>query len=228
MSRLYVGSLPLDARRRDIERLFETYGELRDVVLRRGFGFVEFRDRRDADDALYNLNGKNFLGEKNAGPPQRTRFRILVENISSSVSWQDLKDFMREAGDVCFADAHKLRRGEGIVEFETEEGMENALRKLDGVEFKGRRISLRQDRNSRGGPRGRSRSRSRSRSPARRGRGYSPDKKAGGRSRSRSPSKKEDKFRTTDSWDHDEKPADDGMKVENDENNDSWAAAGDQ
>ena len=32
------------------------------------------------------------------GPPTRTDYRIIVENLSSSVSWQDLKDFMRTSG----------------------------------------------------------------------------------------------------------------------------------
>ena len=32
------------------------------------------------------------------GPPFRTDYRLIVENLSSSVSWQDLKDFMRQAG----------------------------------------------------------------------------------------------------------------------------------
>ena len=34
------------------------------------------------------------------GPLTRTENRLIVENISSSVSWQDLKDHMRKAGDV--------------------------------------------------------------------------------------------------------------------------------
>ena len=28
-----------------------------------GFGFIEFEDRRDADDAVYELNGKDLMGE---------------------------------------------------------------------------------------------------------------------------------------------------------------------
>jgi arginine/serine-rich splicing factor 4/5/6 len=37
--------------------------------------------------------------------------------LSSRVSWQDLKDYMRQAGDVTYADAHKTKRNEGTVEF---------------------------------------------------------------------------------------------------------------
>merc|ERR1712080_62935 len=28
----------------------------------------------------------------------RSKYRVIVENLSSSTSWQDLKDFMRQAG----------------------------------------------------------------------------------------------------------------------------------
>ena len=47
------------------------------------------------------------------GPPTRTDYRVVVENLSTRVSWQDLKDLMRKAGDVTYADAHKDRRNEG-------------------------------------------------------------------------------------------------------------------
>ncbi|KAJ1675649.1 Serine-arginine protein 55 [Spiromyces aspiralis] len=55
---------------------------------------------------------------------------------------KDLKDFFMEAGDVAFADCHKIRHGEGIVEFHREEDMRNAIRKLDGRELNGRRVRL--------------------------------------------------------------------------------------
>jgi arginine/serine-rich splicing factor 4/5/6 len=102
----------------------------------------EFDDYRDADDAVYELNGKELLGERVSverargtprgcdqwrgsgggrgygpprgrsrdnrepdmrshdryGPPTRTEYRLIVENLSSRVSWQDLKDYMRQAG----------------------------------------------------------------------------------------------------------------------------------
>ena len=36
----------------------------------RGFGFVEFMDERDAEDAMYGLDGKNFGGREISVCPQ--------------------------------------------------------------------------------------------------------------------------------------------------------------
>ncbi|KAM4695343.1 serine/arginine-rich splicing factor 9-like [Discoglossus pictus] len=71
---------------------------------------------------------------RNAPPSRRFEFRILVSGLPPSDSWQDLKDHMREAGDVCYADVHK--DGMGIVEFIRKEDMEYALRKLDDTKFR--------------------------------------------------------------------------------------------
>ena len=34
--------------------------------------------------------------------------RMRVENLSSIINWQDLKDIMRRHGEVTFAEAHKV------------------------------------------------------------------------------------------------------------------------
>ncbi|CAJ0631314.1 13594_t:CDS:2 [Entrophospora sp. SA101] len=166
-TRIYIGRLSRDARERDVEKLFRGYGSIREIKLMNGFGFVEFRDHRDADDVVYAFNGKSFMGEKGErrrhdrddrrdrdrddhdrdrgrfAPPQRNpQCRLIVENLSSSCSWQDLKDLMRKAGEVTFADCHKDRIGEGVVEFSSYDDMKNAIRKLDNVELKGKRIIL--------------------------------------------------------------------------------------
>ncbi|CAH1755908.1 13108_t:CDS:2 [Entrophospora sp. SA101] len=134
-TRIYIGRLSRDARERDVEKLFRGYGSIREIKLMNGFGFVEFRDHRDADDVVYAFNGKSFMGEKGErrrhdrddhdrdrgrfAPPQRNpQCRLIVENLSSSCSWQDLKDLMRKAGEVTFADCHKDRielKGKRII-----------------------------------------------------------------------------------------------------------------
>ena len=56
------------------------------------------------------------------------------------VSWQDLKDFMRKAGEVTFTAAHQQRRNEGIAEFANKDSLERALDELDGSEIHGMKI----------------------------------------------------------------------------------------
>lgn len=211
-SRVYVGGLPYRTTERDLERFFRGYGRMRDVLIKNGYGFVEFDDYRDADDAVYELNGKKLLGERvtverargtprgrdqfsmrtdnrshdRYGPPARTNYKVIVQNLSSRVSWQDLKDYMRQAGEVTYADAHKEHRNEGVVEFASLSDMKNAIEKLDDTDLNGRRIKLVEDKKSRhknSSSRSRSASNSRSRSK-------SPQNGHASKSRSRSGSRK--------------------------------------
>ncbi|RZC69826.1 hypothetical protein C5167_032962 [Papaver somniferum] len=62
MSRVYVGNLDPRVSERELEDEFRTYGVLRSVWVARkppGYAFVEFDDRRDALDAIKDLDGKN-------------------------------------------------------------------------------------------------------------------------------------------------------------------------
>ncbi|KAM6593445.1 hypothetical protein CsatA_001148 [Cannabis sativa] len=63
-TRLYVGRLSSRTRSRDLDRLFSRYGRVRDVDMKRDFAFVEFGDPRDADDARYSLDGREFDGNR--------------------------------------------------------------------------------------------------------------------------------------------------------------------
>ncbi|XP_061607667.1 serine/arginine-rich splicing factor 1B [Phyllopteryx taeniolatus] len=219
--RIYVGNLPPDIRSKDVEDLFYKYGSIRDIDLknRRGgppFAFVQFEDPRDADDAVYGRDGYDYDGYRlrvefprsgrggaagaprgRYGPPsRRSEYRVIVSGLPPSGSWQDLKDHMREAGDVCYADVN--RDGSGVVEFVRKEDMTYAVHKLDNSKFRSHEgetayIRVRMDGHrspsyDRSRSRSRSKSRSRSYSPARRGRAsprYSP-RRSRSRSRSRS------------------------------------------
>lgn len=65
---------------------------------------------------------------------------VFHAGLPPSGSWQDLKDHMREAGDVCYADV--FRDGTGVVEFVRKEDMTYAVRKLDNTKFRSHEVGL--------------------------------------------------------------------------------------
>lgn len=67
-------------------------------------------------------------------------FNLLFFSLGLPVtgSWQDLKDHMREAGEVCYADVFK--DGTGVVEFLRYEDMKYAIKKLDDSRFRSHEV----------------------------------------------------------------------------------------
>ncbi|KAJ1385563.1 RNA-binding domain superfamily [Sesbania bispinosa] len=129
-----------------------------------GYAFVEFEDARDAEDAIHYRDGYNFDGFRlrvelahggrgysssvdryssysgssgSRGVSRRSDYRVLVTGLPPSASWQDLKDHMRKAGDVCFSQVFRERGGmTGIVDYTNYDDMKYAIRKLDDSEFR--------------------------------------------------------------------------------------------
>lgn len=61
---LFIGRIPSDARSSDLEALFEKYGKINRCDIKTGtsfnFGFVEFEDKRDAEDVVKAHEDKEF------------------------------------------------------------------------------------------------------------------------------------------------------------------------
>jgi len=95
--------------------------------------------------------------------PRRTEYCLQIENLSSRCDWAELKDFMRQGGEVTYVDAHnRMGRGRGEACFESRDEMYNALDTLDRREINGKEIRL-YVKGSRSSSRSSSRSTSRSR-----------------------------------------------------------------
>ncbi|KAG9157221.1 hypothetical protein Leryth_004890, partial [Lithospermum erythrorhizon] len=188
-----------------------------------GYAFVEFEEARDAEDAIRGRDGYDFDGHRlrvelahggrgntsstdrynsqssgrgrHGGVSKRSDFRVLVTGLPQSASWQDLKDHMRRAGDVCFSQVFREGSGTtGIVDYNSYDDMKYAVRKLDDSEFRNafsksiirvKEHDRRSRSRSRSYSRGRSVSSSKSRSRSK-SRSKSPKVKSSRRSRSRS------------------------------------------
>ncbi|TEB36447.1 hypothetical protein FA13DRAFT_1752996 [Coprinellus micaceus] len=164
--RLYLGRLPADVRSEDVSKLFDGYGRIVDCRVMTGFGFVEFEDYKDAEDALQTFNGKPFMGTniviefaKESRPrrevaPRARRppgIRIIVSGISRDTSWQDLKDFGRESGSVSFADIDRDVPGQGILEYLSRDDAERAVKDLDNRDLRGKVVRVAYDESGRSG-----------------------------------------------------------------------------
>ena len=64
-TKVFLGNLPPECRVRDIEGFFESHGRVRNVLIKQGkYGFAEFEDSREAEDAVCDLHGKKLLGSR--------------------------------------------------------------------------------------------------------------------------------------------------------------------
>ncbi|OWF39774.1 serine/arginine-rich splicing factor 1-like [Mizuhopecten yessoensis] len=105
--------------------------------------------------------GRGSFGQGRFSASRRSEHRVLISGLPPTGSWQDLKDHMREAGDVCYADVYK--DGTGVVEYLRNDDMKYAVRKLDDTKFRSHEgetsyVRVKEDRGSGGGGRSRSRS----------------------------------------------------------------------
>lgn len=163
-----------------------------------GYCFIEFENARDAEDAVqgrdgYDIDGHRLRvelahggrgalsvdryssfssggGRRNGRLQRQCDYRVVISGLPSSASWQDLKDHMRRAGDVTFAQVFRDGNGTtGVVDYTNYDDMKYAIRKLDDSEFKNpfSRSYIRVKEYSSKGSMSRSRSRSFSRSRSR-------------------------------------------------------------
>ena len=57
-SKLFVTKYPQDYEERDVRRMFEKFGSITSVMMKKSFCFVEYNDYHDAQEAIDELNNK--------------------------------------------------------------------------------------------------------------------------------------------------------------------------
>lgn len=167
-TRLYLGNLPKETRKQEVEDFFNEngHGTITEVKLMDGFGFIQYESPDDAKDIVPNFHGREFKGQNlivqfargnrhhnprefpTQGPggfpprPRRTAFRMNITGLPPDTSWQDLKDFARKSNDsVVYSDMSRERDGRGTVEFETLEDLRRAVSHLHDSDYRGYRVT---------------------------------------------------------------------------------------
>eukprot|EP00392_Amoebophrya_sp_AT5.2_P008105 g8124.t1 len=140
-----------------------------------GSGVVRFKTVEQAEKAIAEWNEKPLKGRDiflradtkgGKGPGSVRRFgkgaalpedaaaaQVYVGNLSYHTSWQSLKDFMGEAGEVVYCDILRSpdgrSAGAGLVRYKTKEEAEKAIAELTDHECDGRPVFIREDREGR-------------------------------------------------------------------------------
>lgn len=127
-----------------------------------GFAFVEFEDKRDAEYAVKDMDGRQIMGKrvrcelsrrggargeevaKSArGPPQRTPYRIKISGLPENASWKELKDIFRKDTEPVYVDLRG--RGTAVAEFAAEADVGRAIELFNDTKVMGSRIRIEKD-----------------------------------------------------------------------------------
>eukprot|EP00045_Choanoeca_perplexa_P001591 m.20783 g.20783 ORF g.20783 m.20783 type:complete len:142 (-) comp11053_c0_seq3:587-1012(-) len=94
-TKVWVGNLPDDAEKEELERAFSEHGRLNNVwVARRppGFAFVFFEDARDAQDAVDKMDNSDLFG-------RQIKVQISHGRRGGGDRGGDRRDFDRRGGE---------------------------------------------------------------------------------------------------------------------------------
>jgi len=149
-SNLIVNYLPLSFRERHIRKLFSVYGTIESCrvmrfaqdgrTLSKGYGFVDFSTREEAEAAVKALNGKNVLGKKLkvgfAKPSgQRVKSNLFVSQIPDRWNESDLDKVFGRFGNIIerriLRDMDGKSRCSAFVRFDNNEQAKNAIQNLN-------------------------------------------------------------------------------------------------
>ena len=112
------------------------------------FAYLFYEDQSNGEQAIKELNGFEIKGVKLLVQASRTsrerqgtdqleqlkNNRVIVSELDTHTSWQNLKDWARAAGTVSFTNVF-TRDGKrlGVVEFEQSTILEDAIQLLEGA-----------------------------------------------------------------------------------------------
>lgn len=132
--RVFVGKIvPDSVTEADLNDVFSKYGEVMKIDVKSTYAFVFYDSPEECEAAIKYMDGQNVNGnliivQSARGTPRdnnkvkQTRrnddLRLAVIGLDQRTSWQDLKDWAREAGDVTFANVfNRDNKTVGVIEY---------------------------------------------------------------------------------------------------------------
>jgi len=63
-TQIYVARFPSRTRNDDLEEAFKKFGKIKDLVMKGQYAFIDYEDAKDAEDAIQEMDNKEFDGVK--------------------------------------------------------------------------------------------------------------------------------------------------------------------
>ncbi|XP_041069043.1 RNA-binding protein 4-like [Carcharodon carcharias] len=141
MVKLFVGKLPPEVRRDEVQPLFEQFGRVSECDLVKDYGFVHMEDVEAAQRAISHLNNYKLRGFSIIVAFSKSKIisssKLHVANVSSHCSKQELSTLFEKYGPVVKC---RIIKNDAFVEMERGEDAKEAMRALSDTDFKGKRI----------------------------------------------------------------------------------------
>lgn len=164
-SKLFIGGLPYEVSTDDLKEMMEKQGSVQDCVVvkddegkSRGFGFVTFSSKEEAQSAIskydgYRIKGRRISvkdadnkGEKKEKKADPAGQKLYVGNLSFKLTNDDLikhfSTFGNATGGFIVTDPRGKSKGFGFVFVDEKEGIEEIIAKANGSELGGRNIKV--------------------------------------------------------------------------------------
>mmetsp|Transcript_11580 Transcript_11580/g.24608 ORF Transcript_11580/g.24608 Transcript_11580/m.24608 type:complete len:440 (+) Transcript_11580:122-1441(+) len=168
--KLFVGGLAWETTEESLQKVFEKYGEIVEVLIMRhprtmcsrGFGFITLAKRSEAKAACNNkhtIDGRVVEAKISAAPGQGTgpaggqsqaaskRRKVFVGGLSAETTDEDFRKYFEQFGEIAesqiLQDHYTGRsRGFGFITFTTEEATEKVFAKGRFHELKGKLVEV--------------------------------------------------------------------------------------
>ena len=157
---LYVGNLSHKIYDLDLYRFFNSKGYKiasakvmydRDTSKSRGYGYLNFYNEEEAQRCLAEqsnavIDGKQIVLNKKKDSDFDSKANLLVRNLPRDMDQKSLQGLFSKYGNIksCKLETFSSgdSRGQGYVQFETQESAQNAIKELNGTEQGGKTIEV--------------------------------------------------------------------------------------
>ncbi|CAL1272523.1 unnamed protein product [Larinioides sclopetarius] len=155
---LFIKNIDPNIDEKTLYDIFAIYGmilslkvETDDFGHSRGYGFVQFENEDEANEAIRNLNGKIIRGRAiyvSKFIPRENKYdnfkNVYIKNFELTLKDGDLKELCQKFGTILsskvMADENGESKGFGFVCFEDAESAKKAVKELNGTYFNGHKL----------------------------------------------------------------------------------------